>query len=150
MPRVGDLSKCKIYKIVSMNNPDMVYYGHTCQTLSQRFSTHKAPSNTSTSKIIIEKGDAIIILVEEYPCNNIMEATAREAFYVLNNNCINKNVPGRTDKEYRDSHKEQMNEYRDSHKEQLNEYQKEYQQSHIMQYKEYKRLWYLKNKAKNK
>ena len=68
----------------------------------------------------------------------------------LNNPCVNKNVPGRTDKEYRDSHKEQMNEYRDSHKEQLNEYQKEYQQSHIMQYKEYKRLWYLKNKAKNK
>ena len=83
MPRVGDLSKCKIYKIVSMNNPDMVYFGHTCQTLSQRFSTHKAPSNTSTSKIIIEKGDAIIILVEEYPCNNIMEATSREAFYVF-------------------------------------------------------------------
>jgi hypothetical protein len=95
MPRVGDLSKCKIYKIVSMNNPDMVYYGQTCQTLSQRFATHKSPSNPTTSKLIIEKGDAIIVLVEEYPCNSIMEASARESFYILNNHCVNKQIPGK-------------------------------------------------------
>ena len=153
MPKIGDLSKCKIYKIVSMNNPDMVYYGHTCDTLSRRFSKHKAPSNSATSKLIIDKGDAIILLVEEYPCNNEMEATARESFYILNNPCINKNVPGRTSKEYRDSHKEQIQEYRDSHKEQIKEYRdshkeqmKEYQQSHKEQLKEYYRLYYLKNK----
>ena len=103
MPRIGDLSKCKIYKIVSMNHPDMVYYGHTCQTLSQRFATHKTPNNPTSSKLIIEKGDAIIVLVEEYPCNSIMEAITREAHYILNNHCVNKNIPGRTPKEYRDA-----------------------------------------------
>ena len=124
MPRVGDLSKCKIYKIVSMNNPDLVYYGHTCQTLSGRFSSHKSPSNRTTSKIIIEKGDAIILLIEEYPCVNEMEANAREAFYVLNNPCVNKNVPGRTCKEYRDSHQEQIKQYAEEHKDQKKIYDK--------------------------
>jgi hypothetical protein len=126
MPRVGDLSKCKIYKIVSMNNPDLVYYGQTCQTLSQRFATHKSPSNATSSKIIIEKGDAIIILVEEYPCNTIMEAAARESFYVLNNPCVNKQIPGRTPQEYRDVHKDQSQEYRDAHKDKIKNYNKNY------------------------
>ena len=58
MPRVGDLSKCKIYKIISLNNPELVYYGHTCQTLALRFAQHKSPGNKSTSKKIIEKGTA--------------------------------------------------------------------------------------------
>ena len=80
MPRVGELSKCKMYKITSMNNPELVYYGHTCDTLSRRFTKHKAPSNKATSKIIIEEGDAIILLIEEYPCENENQAKAREAF----------------------------------------------------------------------
>lgn len=127
MPRIGDLSKCKIYKIVSMNNPDLVYYGQTCQTLSQRFATHNSPSNPTTSKIIIEKGDAIIVLVEEYPCNSIIEASARESFYVLNNPCVNKNIPGRTPKEYRDTHKDQSQKYRDTQdKEERKNYNKNY------------------------
>ena len=61
MPRIGNLENCKIYKIVSMNNPEMVYYGHTCQTLAQRFTTHKSKSNKTTSKQIIDKDDAIIL-----------------------------------------------------------------------------------------
>ena len=50
MPRVGDLSKCKMYKITSTNKPELVYFGHTCDTLSRRFTKHKAPSNKATSK----------------------------------------------------------------------------------------------------
>ena len=90
MPRVGDYSKCKIYQIVSMNNPEMVYYGHTCDTLSRRFSKHKSPLNNTASKSIIDKGDAIILLVEDYACHNKMQAKVREAHYIINNNCVNK------------------------------------------------------------
>ena len=122
MPRVGDLSKCKIYKIVSMNNPEMVYYGHTCQTLSQRFASHKTPSNGSTSKIVIEKGDAIILLVEEYPCETEMEAITREAFYVLNFPCVNKQMPGR-------NQKESLKNWHKNNKDKWNEYQKKYRES---------------------
>ena len=121
MPRIGDLSKCKIYKITSLNNPELVYYGHTCQTLAQRFSSHKAPSNKSTSKIVIEKGDAIILLVEDYPCESEDQARTREAFYVLKNNCVNKCVPGRT---YKDS----MKAYFMNNKDKWNEYQRQYYQ----------------------
>ena len=80
MPRLGDYNNCKIYKVVSMNNPELVYYGHTCDTLSRRFSKHKCPSNKSISKEIIDLGDAVILLVETYPCISDNEARAREAF----------------------------------------------------------------------
>ena len=119
MPRIGDLSKCKIYKITSLNNPDLVYYGHTCQTLAQRFSSHKAPRNPTKSKQIIEKGDAIILLVEEFPCESEDQAKVREAFYILNNTCVNKQVPGRT-------HKDSMKSYFMNNKDKWNEYQREY------------------------
>jgi hypothetical protein len=146
MPRVGDLSKCKIYKITSLTNPELVYYGHTCQRLSQRFSSHKSSYNTSSSKIIIDEGDAIILLVEDYPCETEDQATAREAFYVQNNPCVNKYIPGRTHKEYYEINKEKIadynKEYREINKEQIIEQKKIYYES----YKERKRELYEKNK----
>ena len=105
MTRVGDLTKCKIYKIVSLNNPELVYYGHTCQPLSRRFAAHKVPSNKSTSKMVIEKGDAVILLVEDYPCQTEDQASAREAFNILNNPCVNRQIPGRSKKEYNEANK---------------------------------------------
>ena len=148
MPRIGNLENCKIYKIVSMNNPEMVYYGHTCQTLAQRFASHKSKSNKTTSKIIIDKGDAIILLVEDYPCLNENEARAREGFYILNNVCVNKNVAGRTKKEfnkkyyidnndkliakqkqYDDAHKEQKKQYQMTNKEKISLRMKQYYQN---------------------
>ena len=110
MPKNGDFSNCKIYKIVSLNNPNMVYYGHTCQTLSRRFSNHKSTSKNITSKIIIELGDALILLVENFPCNSKDEARAREAYFIINNECVNKNIPGRTPKEYYEDNKVQPTE----------------------------------------
>ena len=134
MPRVGDYTKCKIYKITSMNNPDLIYYGHTCDTLSRRFSKHKAPTNKAPSKNIIEQGDAIILLVEEYPCENEYEAKAREAFYIQNNPCVNKSMPNRTNKEsykaYYEKNREHIlerkKEYCESHPEVIKETQKKY------------------------
>ena len=140
MPRVGDLSKCKIYKITSLNNPELVYYGHTCQTLAQRFASHKKISNDTTSKIVIEKGDAVILLVEDYPCDSEDKAKAREAYYILNYQCVNKNVPGRSRKEYYEANKDQIIEYkkqyRESHKDQI----KQYRESHKEEIKQYREL----------
>lgn len=114
MPRIGNLFHCKIYKIISLNNPHLVYYGHTCQNLNNRFATHKSSYNTSTSKIIIEKGDAVILLIENFPCDFEAQATAREAFYIVNNPCVNKQIPGRTKKasykNWYDNNKEYDNE----------------------------------------
>ena len=139
MPRIGNLENCKIYKIVSMNNPEMVYYGHTCQTLAQRFATHKSNYNKTTSKQIIDKGDAIILLVEDYPCLNENEARAREGFYILNNVCVNKNIPGRTMKQY----------YIDK-KQKLDEYQKKYDAEHKEQIKNRKKIYDRQRNLKKK
>jgi hypothetical protein len=132
MPRIGDLQNCKIYKIVSMNNPELVYYGHTSQTLAQRFSTHKCPSNKTTSKQIIDKGDAIILLVEHFPCLNENEARAREGYYILNNPCVNRCVAGRTDKQYYIDNKQTKDDYQkkydSEHKEQIKNRMKLYRQ----------------------
>ena len=142
MPRVGELNNCKIYKITSLNNPELVYYGHTCQTLSSRFFKHKTLSNKSSSKIIIEKGDAIIILVEDYPCESRDQAKSREAYCVLNNPCVNKQIPGRTKKEYNDANKEKFQEYRESNQEQI----QEYRDSNKEKNKEYQKEYRLKKK----
>ena len=137
MPRLGDYNNCKIYKIISMNDINLVYYGHTCDTLSRRFSRHKSPSNKSTSKQIIDLGDAMIVLVEDFPCNNENQARAKEAFYIQNNPCVNKQIPNRTikqyyadnhdkilehQKQYDDAHKEQKKQYRTTNKEKTSEH----------------------------
>jgi len=82
----------KIYKIISPSNPELIYYGSTIQSLSKRMSKHKDKSNTCVSKEIIKLGDAEIILIEEYPCNNKNELHLKETEYIKNNNCINKNI----------------------------------------------------------
>ncbi len=122
---IPNYQNCKIYKIISLSNPELIFYGHTCNTLIQRMSNHKNKFNNCTSKKIIELGDAQIELVEDYPCNNKDEARSREAFFILNNPCINKNIPGRTPKEsfkaYYNKNKEKFQiknaKYRETHKE---------------------------------
>ena len=105
-----DYQKTKIYKIWSPNS-EKVYVGATVQTLAQRMGKHRTPtSNTSSSKIIIDLGDARIELLEEFPCNNKMESDRKEGEYIRNLNCVNKNIAGRTIKEYRFDNKEKINE----------------------------------------
>lgn len=103
----------KIYKIVSPSNPDLVYYGSTIQKLSIRMAGHRARLNKCTSSMVLDKGDAIILLVENYSCNSKEELLKKEGEYILNNECVNKNVAGRTSKErYQDINKEQINKHR--------------------------------------
>jgi hypothetical protein len=47
--------------------------------------------------------------IEKFPCNNFKEACARERYWKdLLNAQLNKVVPNRTDKEYREDNKEQL------------------------------------------
>ena len=152
MPQIGDLTKCKIYKITSLNNPELVYYGHTCHRLSHRLAAHKGPSNKTKSKIIIEKGDAVIILVEDYPCESGDQARAREAFYISNNPCVNKQIPGRTPKQYYEANKEQLlekqNQYNQINKDQKHQYDKEYYDAKREQILEQKKIYHEANKER--
>ena len=92
----------KIYKIHSYQT-DLVYYGSTTVQLCSRLTGHKQDlksGRTVSSKQILQYDDAMITLVELFPCNSKTELESRERFYIQNNQCVNKIVPTRTDAEY--------------------------------------------------
>ena len=110
----------KIYRIVDNTNGN-IYIGKTKGQLNQRLWEHKGDFNRGkycSSQEILKNGDYDIKLIEE------TEDESRERYHILNTECINKQIPGRTKKEY----------YED----------------HIEETKKYKKEWYKNNKDKNK
>ena len=102
-----DYSKSKIYKLIC-DDPELVYYGSTTQKyLSSRLAGHKviAKKGQCKSQKLIDAGGVKIYLVENFPCESKNELHARERFYIENNNCVNKALPGRTQKEYKNTNK---------------------------------------------
>ena len=108
----------KIYKIVGNG---LTYYGSTCEpTLAKRLTKHRGNFKCYnigtyryvTSFKIIETGNYDIILIENFPCNSRDELHARERHYIENNECVNKNIPGRSIKEYKDNHRDKLRECR--------------------------------------
>jgi adenylate kinase family enzyme len=120
-----DYQKGKIYKLWSPQG-DEIYIGSTINTLARRKEQHKTNLNSCCSKILFEKYDDVRIeLIEEYPCKNKMELNKREGHYIRNNDCVNKCVAGRTQKEYKEDNKEKLleyhKEYREENKEKISE-----------------------------
>lgn len=93
------MSTYSIYKIYGFHH-DMIYYGSTKKSLYDRLKQHENAyrrKNYISSSHIIETGDFMIELIETSPeC----EFRNRERYYVENFPCVNKNIPGRTMKEY--------------------------------------------------
>lgn len=123
----------KIYKIIGGN---MTYYGSTTQPLYKRFHQHKRNNNNSKSKQIIETNEALIVLVELFPCKSKEELFSRERWFIENNECINKNIPLQTKKEYfkkfYNNNKEEellrVKKYNETHKEKRQQYKKNYEE----------------------
>ncbi len=113
-----------------------VYYGHTTSTLVKRLSQHKKPSNKLSSKILMEKygrDNIKIVLMEAYPCSCKDEIKKVEAKYQRENKCVNKQIAGRTKKEYsqdnREKNIEYQKEYRQDNSEKISGKKKEYRQA---------------------
>ena len=106
-----DFKNGKIYKLWSPEGDD-IYIGSTTQTLSRRKGKHKTIYNSNksySSKILFEKyNDVRIELIEEFPCDNKQQLNAREGHYIRTLNCVNKQIPGRTRKEYLENNKEEI------------------------------------------
>jgi len=118
----------KIYKLVSVTKPELVYYGSTIRSLSRRMSGHLSKytcGGCPASKELFEAGDVEIHLVELFPCNSRKELEKKEGEYILANECVNKNIAGRTVKEYYETNKEKITnyqiEYRKVNREKMNE-----------------------------
>ena len=163
----------KIYKIES-NIGDMVYYGSsTKQYLSQRMDTHRGHyklwlkggkgGHVRVYDLFEAYGieNCQIVLIELCPCDSNDELKAREAYYIKTKDCVNKNIPGRTKKEYREDNAEHIKEYREANKEKSKEYReanavrlkeqrKEYLKANKEQRKEYRKEYYEANKEKFK
>jgi hypothetical protein len=94
---VNDYSTGKIY-LISSPHTDKVYIGSTIQILKVRFAGHKC--NASSSKIIIDCGDAEIILIRNFPCNDVDELEIEERReMILHHNRVNIRLPRPTEQE---------------------------------------------------
>jgi CDGSH-type Zn-finger protein len=61
-----------------------------------------------TSCDLFDKGNPIITLVESYPCQSKEELLKRERYYIENNDCVNKQIPGQQRQEYYEKHRDKI------------------------------------------
>jgi len=155
-----DYSKGKIYKLWSPSK-NLVYYGSTTQTISQRLQdhvrTHKVYNIDNTKKycssyFVLDCEDYKIELLEEYPCNNKTQLCKKEGEYQKANECVNKNINGRTVQEWnyenREKRKIQKKEYNEKNKELIKEQQKKYNKKNADKIKEQTKKYYYNNRDK--
>jgi len=99
-----DYQNAKIYKLWSPEGPE-VYIGSTTQKLCKRKEGHKKLN--CSSKILFEKYEEVIIeLIEYFPCNNREELNKKEGMHIRMTDCVNKVIPDRTQKEWREDNKD--------------------------------------------
>ena len=129
-----DYKNGKIYSIRSYQT-DEIYIGSTCSPLNKTIWNHKAKykqylndkSHYLTSFEILKYDDYYIELIELYPCNSKIELHKKQGEYIRDMDCVNKVMPGRTNKEsckqYRETNKNKIKEkgkiYRENNKEKI-------------------------------
>jgi hypothetical protein len=173
MPRLPiDYSKTIIYKLVCRDiNIKEIYVGATTNWVNRK-GTHKNNCNYEKFKVyqyIRDNGgwnNFIMVMIEKYPCETSQESAKRERYWTETLGAtLNSNVQGRTDKEYRETHKEEAAEYQavyyqqnkeqlseykadyyQQNKEQILEYQEVYRETHKEEAAEYKAVYYQQNK----
>jgi hypothetical protein len=107
----------KVYKIEPIGGGD-IYIGSTTKPrLSQRMTGHRSSyklwkngkSNKVTSFDVFDKygiENCQIVLLESVNAKTRDELTARERHYIKTSECVNKQIAGRTQTEYREDNKE--------------------------------------------
>ena len=118
----------------------------------------------TTSFILFEEygvENCIIELIEAKPCIDINEQAKLEGSYIRTLECVNKNIPGRTRKEYYQDNKERFKEYYQDNKEERKETVAQYREDNkdLINHKnkiydnnrkEKKQAYYEKNKERIK
>ena len=173
-----DYSRGKLYLIRNRNNDNLIYVGSTTeQYLCKRLQKHKSQKSCSLYCFINNPennttwDDWYIELYEDYPCNSKLQLVKRENEIIREKATINKigyrteEMKKQQDKDYRESHKEQIKdrnklyvennkekllkkkaEYNEKNKEHKNNYMKERYQQKKEDIKEYGRQRREKNK----
>jgi hypothetical protein len=131
--KMAELITGRIY-IIRSPNTEMVYVGHTIQTLKIRFSVHKSTWKTKTgsctSFLVLEKGDAYIELIEEVLVESERELDMIEQKWINQTpNTVNMNRTYLTDEERLQQHRESSRRYAREHKEKYAEAYKKYREA---------------------
>jgi hypothetical protein len=148
-----DYTKSKIYKI-TCNITGLTYYGSTVNPISKRVNHHRCIFRTGnsecTSKQVLIGGDYDYSLVEEFSCENKDQLHKRERFYIENNDCVNKQIPSRTLKEYYKQNKDRIKaknkEYWDQNRNELLETVKKYYKKNKDKFQHKSKEYYEENK----
>ena len=148
-----------IYKLWSKTDPSLVYYGsttqkHVCSRITGHRNSYKqwkqGKYHFVTSFLIIETGDWDYMTCEKIIFDEPFELKNRERFYIENHECVNKQIPNQTTKEYyvenKDKRLEQMKEYYIENKDKLLEYQTQYNIENKEEKTEYNKQYYIDNK----
>jgi hypothetical protein len=138
----------KVYKIVC-NITNLIYIGSTIKSICARLAIHKyhyqkyleGKSNYVTSFEIIKNGNYNIFLVENVSYSNKKDLRAKERYYIETLDCVNKNIPCQTKKEY-------YGKYYEKNHDKIRDRMKIYRIEHKDQTKEYKKLYKEKNREK--
>lgn len=143
MPKTPvDFSNTIIYKIVCKDiNIKNCYVGHTTNFVKRK-CCHKSLCNNENDKwynlyvykFIRENGNWDnweMIMVEQFACSNLLEATKRERYWIEQLNAdLNRVIPTRTKEEYYEQNKEiifeKQKEYKEQNKETISKINKKY------------------------
>ena len=156
----NNFENAKIYALSSPHT-NLLYIGSTCLPLPIRLRNHYElykqflkgnNNNKCTAFKLFELGNVNIETIED--CSEICckkSLLKRERFWIENNNCVNKNIPSRTQKEsskaHYDSHKEEKKQYYIDNREKRLQYAKDYINANKDKYNEYQRQYRIKMKA---
>lgn len=103
----------KIYKLINDELPDKIYIGSTTRKLSLRLAEHKQnykKNRGSTSNQLFSVGKVKIILIKNCPCNNKEELGKFEREEIDSVDCVNKNLPTRSKKQWAIDNKDNIKE----------------------------------------
>jgi len=113
-----------VYMIFCLETGE-VYYGST-KHYSRRQQHHKSlRTRPCTSKQIIKRGNYEFIILEQVEDTQLL---VRERHYITTFPCVNKQIPLRSDAQYRQENKEKMAQYYQENKEKLKQVRAQYRQ----------------------
>ena len=149
----------KVYRLF-VPGIEECYVGSTCWELRKRLDAHKYSYFNPNQKqcascVIFGIGEVHIELLEAVNCKTKEELKAKEREWIEKTPGVtNKNIPGRTMKEERETNKEKYakkcKEWRELNPERVAEYDKEYKESHKEQSALAHKKWAEANKEKIK
>ena len=143
----------KIYRIVC-NATGKQYIGSTCSPISARLAQHRKSYRKYTQQKfhyitsfeILKEGNYEIILLENCEVENKEQLHKRERHFIETMECVNRQIPTRTHKEYRETHRDELREkhkvYERMHRDEIRKREKEYREKHSEEKSQYNKSYH--------